>query len=206
MRNPCHCGEVLPVCAWAGEGTAWQAPRCTATHKFRRDSAALLGFLLVSHLQWERSSPVTGSRKTLTAGANSHQAAGWWTAPADSSLPRRWAVEGWLKRAVLYLLCPRKRFLFPEWAGLLSGVGWRLPLACFLTGKCWFCLRLLLNPYEWERVTAEEQSGERQATGELPCAACLTLCLLPGLPAKHNIPFSSTLWGQCRSVTITARE
>lgn len=83
---------------------------------------------------------------------------------------------------------------------------WRLPFACVRSVRCWICLRLLLNPYKWEAVTAQGQSGQRQVPGELLCAACLTLCLLPGLPAKHNIPFSSMWWGQYRSVITAARE
>lgn len=96
---------------WAGDGKAWQAPRCTAAHKFRQDCSSF-GLLLVSHLQWECSGPVTNSWEILTAGARSHQAAGWWTAPADSSVPRQQAVEGWLKQAVLYLLFPQSELCY----------------------------------------------------------------------------------------------
>lgn len=171
------------VCAWAGEGKAWQAPGCTATHKFRRDCSSF-GLLLVSHLQWEHSSPVTGSWKTLTAGARWHQADGLLLAKAA-------ACRGMLETSRTISAFSQKMFPVPRESWVTVRCCWRLPLACFLTGRCWFSLRLPLNPYKQEPVTAEEQSGERRVTGELPCAPCLTLCLLPAPPAKHNIPFSS---------------
>lgn len=121
---------------WAGDVKAWQAPQCTAAHKFRQDCSSF-GILLVSHLQWECSSPVTSSWEILTAGASSHQELAdgllLLTDPCQGSGLSR---DGWNK---LYCIC-----FFPEWAVLLSGVAGGCPWPVFslanvdfVSGCCW---------------------------------------------------------------------